>query len=606
MKPVRRFAFLMPFYFLIHSTQIQGEDLQRERPCVGVNHGSSVRRVCDSHRRHEAQGNENPPLESTFISSDEFKNELKKFLKEYPGATTLITEFLTIIEGINKATLSYRDPRVAALVIKLGGELSDLGILGPLVEFIARTAYQTGKLPNTITSDNLDRYIKQAITAFEAELTIRGATQKASGAKYKDWASLSLEHMNEIRSLTQPILQGHRVSGFDIPEFIRVFERETGGKFGSGSTVKLLVDGPASFRERENLISQANRSIHVMSWAFYDDKTGEYFADQLIQKKRNAKSRGLPIDIRVMVDGQIAELPEHDTVLGRMEAEGIEVLRWRNPDPIHAYDGQHRKIFVVDGSTSIEGGMNFGDPYSHMAGSTKWRDTDIAVSGNGAFDADQLFTRIWNEQLHRRGHIIDGKTLSKVTSSEKSPMDDRSSPRTTLIDHAPGTGEKILRANLMAIEAAKSTIEIENAYFILVPAVYHALLRAKNRGVTIRILTNSAESIDVPEMSHQILRSVNRLVEKGIEVYLKRGDTLHSKFMNVDGIYSWVGSYNFHPRSDRYEGEVIRAVIDKEFGAQVREVFANDIALAEKISKPAPLPKNLVAELLGFWFFDQL
>src|SRR5262249_19779089 len=117
---------------------------------------------------------------------------------------------------------------------------------------------------------------------------------------------------------------------------------------------------------------------------------------------------------------------------------------------------------------------------------------------------------------------------------------------------------------------------------------------------------NSIESIDVPEMAYLIIKGVNQLVSEGFDVYLKKGDTLHSKVMNVDGIYSWVGSYNFHPQSYRYEGEVIRTVIDKTFSGEIHKALEKDYEAAQHITKPVPIPKSIFSDMMNLWFRDQL
>src|SRR5262249_50579419 len=215
----------------------------------------------------------------------------------------------------------------------------------------------------------------------------------------------------------------------------------------------------------------------------------------------------------------------------------------------------------------------------------------------------------WNDQVDHRIDLPATVTRAAAAPGSKTDRQEMAPERgrVSLVNHVPGHGENILRANLLAIAAAKTSIDIENAYFILDPAIHEALLRAKARGVRVRILTNSVESIDVPEMAYVIMRGVNQLVAEGFEVYLKKGtDTLHSKVMNVDQIYSWVGSYNFHPQSYRYEGEIIRTVLDAKFGAEVQAMLQKDFDAAQRVTEPVPIPKSTVSDLLHVWFYDQL
>ena len=59
----------------------------------------------------------------------------------------------------------------------------------------------------------------------------------------------------------------------------------------AGNQVDTLVNGPASFAKRKELIDKAQESIYIFSWAFYDDGTGWDFADWLINAETQASLR---------------------------------------------------------------------------------------------------------------------------------------------------------------------------------------------------------------------------------------------------------------------------------------------------------------------------
>jgi phosphatidylserine/phosphatidylglycerophosphate/cardiolipin synthase-like enzyme len=100
----------------------------------------------------------------------------------------------------------------------------------------------------------------------------------------------------------------------------------------------------------------------------------------------------------------------------------------------------------------------------------------------------------------------------------------------------------------------------------------------------------------------------------GAEVYTKKvyGDstTLHSKLLIVDGVFSWIGSHNFHPRSDRYEREVVLASFDENLARQCTEIFDKDIA-ADKANQPTldeltASKSSWLNKYISTHFFDQL
>jgi cardiolipin synthase len=516
-------------------------------------------------------------------------------LKDDPKLQADALELLILLPFIQSGKIPVRDPYVLDLVSRLGSQLQDTGKLPDILKAVAEQAKAMGKLPPQITPENLDTMIAMGSNAIDAELSARGMTRLSTGAKYEEWNALGNRLTSEIQeAIRRTLIKNPGKSGFEDPEFIRIFEQQTGTRFRQGNEIRLLINGPASFAERTRLIANARKSIHVASWAFYDDVTGFSFSDQLIKKAAEG------VDVRVMVDGQIALHPGHLQTLKKMEDNGVQVVRWRSTDPLRRFDGQHRKFIIFDDQEVVGGGMNFGDVYSHMGAENtpKWRDTDVYIKGPLALDAKRLFAKLWNGQ----------NTGSKVPLPGSIGFDAVSNPsKIALVNHQPGQGENIYRANLLAIEGASRTIDIENAYFILDPATYKALLRAKTRGVRVRILTNSAQSVDEPIVSYPIMASVNRLARQNFEVYVKEGtQTLHTKAMTVDGLYSWVGSHNFHPRSFRYEGEITMNVLDADFARKVRNMIQDDLNRAIRIKEPVELPKNLATDAVGFYFYDQL
>ncbi|OFZ20823.1 MAG: hypothetical protein A2X94_04705 [Bdellovibrionales bacterium GWB1_55_8] len=521
-----------------------------------------------------------------------------RLAKAFASDPELHAQALELFKNADAGALSLQSKEAQMVAIRIGAKLQDSGELPDFLRAVAEEAGKQGKLPPGLSPEKQEAIIQQVSGVIDAELSARGLTAASKGAKYEDWTRLSYRLMAETERELEPLRKAGK-AGFDHPEFVEVFERQTGAKFTGGNIVHPLINGPKSFKERRALIQNAKKSIRVLSWAFYDDKTGTTFAKELIAAKR----RG--VDVKIMVDGQVAMKPGHEAALKSMEDAGIEVVRWRSLDKLRKYDGQHRKMMIVDDLESISGGMNFGDVYSHMGrkGTPKWRDTDVYAKGEASVEANRLFSKLWNEQVE--GH---GLTLGKAdVPPAASPVSKEAagSARMSLVDHVPGVDQSILRATLLAIEGAEKNIDIENAYLIMNPAIYRKLLEAKKRGVRVRVLTNSSTSIDEPIITRPILRSVNHLVENGFEVYVKRGkNTLHSKFMTVDGKYSWVGSYNLHPRSERYEGEAIFNILDAEFTADLTRSFEADLRNAERVKAPFPLPKKATDKIEQL-FYDQ-
>jgi phosphatidylserine/phosphatidylglycerophosphate/cardiolipin synthase-like enzyme len=348
------------------------------------------------------------------------------------------------------------------------------------------------------------------------------------------------------------------------------------------------VNGEASFTKRDEIIAKAEKFINILTWSIYDDNTGQYLVDQvktILKQKPNVK-------IRILVDGQTSELPGHGARVKELKQidPRVELIEFydRTSRGKNSYKGMHRKMLIVDGYHVIAGGMNYGDFYSHKGDPTtsqKWRDTDIYFRGGvAAFNAQKLFQKIWNEQIE--SHKLSLATLEDEDLIPASKTDENS-PIVAILNSYPGENKDkvasdILMTHMYAIRRATTSIDIENAYLITVPIIRDEIKKAleRNKNLQVRILTNSSASVDEKIVSTPILRSTKELASLDphrVKVYLKKGSTLHSKFLVVDKQFTLVMSYNLHPRSERVEGEMAVAVLNKNIGQQFNDIFENDI-----------------------------
>lgn len=480
-------------------------------------------------------------------------------------------------------------------------KLSEEQKLKPVLSALAKKLFAMGKLPERITKDNLVETVDLLVTMIENQFIAKGMSEK-SQHRYISWleASRNIENLAQ-RSSVSP--KGpDSPSAFSNPEFIREFEALSEAKFGRANAVKLLVDGPQSFPMREKAINGARKSIYVMSWAFEKDTTGWKFAKQLVAQHKAG------LDVRIIVDNKTAQQEVYGAVPAWMKEQGVPVIQWKDPKaPMYAF---HKKCMIIDGMFVIGGGMNFGDVYSHLGPekTPKWRDTDIFTDGDAAIESQAMFINNWNSQVEK-----NNLSYSKLVFDYRdySPILQPSGPLVMVLDKIPNPEVKdlILTGIVKGIEGATKEINIENAYFIENPAIQQAIIRALKRGVKVRIFSNSATSIDVPIIAKPILDGLYVLHRFGAEVYLKQGATLHSKFMTVDGLISWVMSYNLHPQSMRIQGENAFIILDAQFANELTSQFQLDVTtLATRVTDAKTLlpPRNLIDIILQHYFFDQL
>jgi len=97
----------------------------------------------------------------------------------------------------------------------------------------------------------------------------------------------------------------------------------------------------------------------------------------------------------------------------------------------------------------------------------------------------------------------------------------------------------LLEAVLADLAAAHASVDLASFDFDI-PAVTDALLHAAARGVVVRLVVDS-ENLDTPEVSEQ----TGRLQRAGIAVQFDRREPfMHNKFIVVDGVVAWMGSWN--------------------------------------------------------------
>jgi len=527
-------------------------------------------------------------------------------------------DFQPRFELLMKMAMSGMPPTKPAFQRQLalvGGAVLDTGHLPEVLGMLVAKLQEMGQLPAAIPKVKIEQYVAQLSGAIDAELSSRGLTAASKGVQYETDLQMMYKVGPEVRDELARARQAWNGEGsfHESAAFREGYERLTGTKFVDGNRVELLIDGPASFARAEKMLKEAapGEPIYIMSWAFYDDVTGKKFADLLIE----AKKADHPVYI--MVDGQVAMKAEHAGGLARMEENGAQVVRWMSPDPLRRFDGQHMKGMRV-GNQVKGGGMNFGDVYSHLnpdMSVARWRDTDLYAQGPIALEFDKLFVRLWNEQVdYQQNLVAQGKLktvhldLKNLALSQVDPVSMRAGDETLgIVHHRPGQDYNLLKGHLYAIEATTSgEILIENAYLILNPAIYRALLRALGRNVTVKVLTNSAKSIDEAIITNPIMQTLNRLLANGAETYVKAGtNTLHSKTMGINGVYFELGSENLHPRSVRYEMEVMFVGFGKRVAGKVQEMITTDIAQAERITTPVTIDESLPVKVGGQLFKDQ-
>lgn len=146
-------------------------------------------------------------------------------------------------------------------------------------------------------------------------------------------------------------------------------------------------------------------------------------------------------------------------------------------------------------------------------------------------------------------------------------------------------------------DGAESEILIVSAYLIPTPDLEGAVKRALDRGVRVRILTNSIGSNNHLSAHSAYRNHINTLLENGAELHEVRTDArdrdrymltpigrkklaLHAKALIIDHDKVFIGSANLDPRSLRINTEMGFLVISEQFNKKLRKALEGDFLTA--------------------------
>jgi cardiolipin synthase len=335
------------------------------------------------------------------------------------------------------------------------------------------------------------------------------------------------------------------------PEAVRA---ELSGTLHASDELKLLTDSGQAFFERQSLYNGAVASIDISTYYIQSDATGWSLARMLAECARRGVRVRLLLD-RDMTDRKRLETEGLDALLAHLRDAGVEVRQWH--DSTRRFDRNHRKVLLVDGSACIVGGRNFADHYRLG----EWRDLDLLMRGPSVVELASVFDHAWH-------------TVSLRTSPP-------------WFDYTPEhiTDDPTVRFVLACIESAESTIDAELAYLVGPAWLSNALVRAAGRGVRVRVLTNSAQSNDLPYTTYAAYLAMRQLIEGGVEVLVRRGSgrTLHSKYVVVDSEWVSFGSHNLDYYSSRFCCETNLHVRSERLAHLLEACFSEGMADSSRV-----------------------
>jgi cardiolipin synthase A/B len=346
------------------------------------------------------------------------------------------------------------------------------------------------------------------------------------------------------------------------------FEREMGTLLGPailpGNRITVLQNGDEIFPAMLAAIRAAQRSIDFETYIYWSGHIGEEFAQALIERVRAG------VKVHLMLDwlGSEKMTPQ---LLAQMREAGVEVeryhaLHWYNLGKMN--NRTHRKVLIIDGKIGFTGGVGIADEWSgHAQDPDHWRDMHFEIEGPVVAQFQAAFLDNW---IKATGRVLNGDDYFP----QLAPVGDL---KMHMFMSSPAGGSESMRLMyLMAITAAEQSIDIEAAYFIPDSLMSRELIKARQRGVRVRILLPD-KHIDSETVRIATKRAWGPLLENGVEIHEYDPTMLHCKMLIFDHYMVSVGSTNFDMRSFELNDEASLNVYDAGFANRMTQVFEEDL-----------------------------
>jgi cardiolipin synthase len=346
-----------------------------------------------------------------------------------------------------------------------------------------------------------------------------------------------------------------------------------------GNQYKLLVDGDAFLESMLETIQSAQRYIYLCFYIVQDDQTGKQIADALIERAAAG------VKVRLVYD-EVGCLRISYAYFRRLTEAGIEVHSfntrqgWVNRFQINFRN--HRKLMVVDGEQSIVGGLNIGDSYiGESVGREKCRDSAVWMSGPVSRKVQAVFA---GDYYWAARHDLPEADWDGPTIDPRVPLDRLHSGAAVC---ATGPADSRPRATMMfaaVAAAARQRLWICTPYLVPDETTMSALHMAKARGVHVRVLIPYQAdpwAADLAAFHYEW-----ELYEAGIPVYRYEKAFMHQKCVLVDDTLALVGSTNMDNRSLYLNFELMMAIEDPYFVADVAAMMEKDFQASTLSNTP--------------------
>ena len=407
------------------------------------------------------------------------------------------------------------------------------------------------------------------------------------------------------------------------------------------SAFHLLGNGLDAFVARAVLAQEAERSIDLQYYMIHSDHVGTLLLNQVLE----AADRG--VRVRILLDDidegnrdfRIAVFDLHPNIEVRIfNPFGRNVSRiWQYVTGFGRQTRRaHNKSYTVDNIATIIGGRNIGDEYFERDPKLAFQDLDVLAIGPVAQAVSNSFDQYWNHELsypiatllgdrkptleeyrearqqyrQRLSEIEESDYLERLRNSDLARQLRSGSlhfdwalgqvfadPPDKLLHETSKAEYRMMRELLPYLESTRRELIVLSPYFVPGKEGVAFFRRLREKGVRVRILTNSLASTDVSIVHAGYIRYRKALLRMGVELWElnhrttreerkamsegyvgKSKSSLHAKAFVADRETVFIGSLNFDPRSVIQNTEIGVVFRSPVLGGRIAEAFDENIA----------------------------
>jgi cardiolipin synthase A/B len=342
-------------------------------------------------------------------------------------------------------------------------------------------------------------------------------------------------------------------------------KRKSPAEYSYRNRVKLVNGGKEYFDLLIKLINNAKDHVHLQTYIYDDDETGEMVAQALLA----AAARN--VQVYLLADGY-ASKNLSPAFIDKLKQGGV---RFRYFEPLikskYFYFGRrmHHKILVVDARHAVIGGTNVSNRYNDIGNVRAWLDMAVYVEGEVARELCILCWKTWKSFPINMG----------ITPCEEIDLHYHIKPRETCgirIRRNDWVRRKneISASYVEMIRFAQSHITILCSYFLPGKVIRRLLSDASKRGVEITVIATGPTDVILSKWAERWL--YDWLLRRNIKLYEYQPTVLHAKVAVSDGKILSIGSYNVNDIS-AYASIELNLDIKSPDLAQHLEVFIDQI-----------------------------